>query len=86
MSGEAAENGAQNDNDELFPQAVEIILRTGHASISLLQRRLHIGYARAARLIDMMERRGLIGGYEGSKPRAVLMTWEQYQKMISKAR
>ncbi|KUK41711.1 MAG: cell division FtsK/SpoIIIE [Clostridia bacterium 62_21] len=86
LSGEAAENGAQNDDDELFPQAVEIILRTGHASISLLQRRLHIGYARAARLIDMMERRGLIGGYEGSKPRAVLMTWEQYQKMIPKAR
>ncbi|MEW5761733.1 MAG: DNA translocase FtsK [Bacillota bacterium] len=85
FSGDNGENDTQSD-DELFPQAVEIILRTGHASISLLQRRLHIGYARAARLIDMMERRGIIGGYEGSKPRAVLMTWEQYQKIGSKGR
>ena len=65
--------------DEMLPRAVEIFIETGHASISLLQRRLHIGYARAARLIDIMERRGIVGGYEGSKPRAVLMTLEQYE-------
>ncbi|MBU4533156.1 MAG: FtsK/SpoIIIE family DNA translocase [Candidatus Desulforudaceae bacterium] len=65
-------------DDELLPEAVEILVRTGHASISLLQRRLKIGYARAARLIDIMERRGIVGGYEGSKPRQVLMTQEQF--------
>ncbi|MFZ5651427.1 MAG: DNA translocase FtsK 4TM domain-containing protein [Bacillota bacterium] len=65
--------------DDLLPRAVEIFIETGHASISLLQRRLHIGYARAARLIDIMERRGIVGGFEGSKPRSVLMTLEQYE-------
>ncbi|MEW6447310.1 MAG: DNA translocase FtsK [Bacillota bacterium] len=69
----------QEENDELFPQAVEVLLRAGHASISLLQRRLKIGYARAARLIDIMERRGIVGPFEGSKPRALLMTLEQYR-------
>lgn len=67
------------EDDELFPQAVEVLLRAGHASISLLQRRLKIGYARAARLIDIMERRGIVGPFEGSKPRALLMTLEQYR-------
>ncbi|MDI6709265.1 MAG: DNA translocase FtsK [Bacillota bacterium] len=66
------------EEDELFPKAVEIVVRSGLASISLLQRRLHIGYSRAARLIDMMERRGIVGGFEGSKPRTVLMSPEQY--------
>lgn len=70
--------------DELFPEAVEIVIRTGHASISLLQRRLHIGYARAARLIDIMERRGIVGGYEGSKPRQVLMSAEEYARAFPK--
>jgi len=69
--------------DELFPRAVEIVVLTGHASISLLQRRLHIGYARAARLIDTMEKRGIVGGFEGSKPRQVLMTVQQYQQYFA---
>ncbi|MTI82827.1 MAG: DNA translocase FtsK [Firmicutes bacterium] len=68
--------------DELFPQAVGVITETGHASISMLQRRLHVGYARAARLIDIMERKGIVGGYEGSKPRTVLITKEQYDQKI----
>ncbi|OPX91311.1 DNA translocase FtsK [Pelotomaculum sp. PtaB.Bin117] len=68
--------------DELLPQAVQILIESGHASISLLQRRLHIGYARAARLIDMMEKKGIVGGYEGSKPRAILMTLEQYNQLF----
>ncbi|HPU35679.1 MAG TPA: DNA translocase FtsK [Bacillota bacterium] len=70
--------------DELLPQAVLILIETGHASISMLQRRLHIGYARAARLIDIMEKRGIVGGYEGSKPRAILMTLEQYNQVFKK--
>ncbi|MCL6634160.1 MAG: DNA translocase FtsK [Peptococcaceae bacterium] len=70
--------------DELLPQAVKILIETGHASISMLQRRLHIGYARAARLIDIMEKRGIVGGYEGSKPRAILMTLEQFNQVFGK--
>ncbi|NLJ76274.1 MAG: DNA translocase FtsK [Peptococcaceae bacterium] len=68
--------------DGLLPQAVKILIESGHASISMLQRRLRIGYARAARLIDIMERRGIVGGYEGSKPRSILMTLEQYNQFF----
>ncbi|MEI7026314.1 FtsK/SpoIIIE family DNA translocase [Paenibacillus sp. y28] len=64
--------------DELFDQAVQIILEAKQASVSLLQRRMRIGYTRAARLIDTMEARGIVGPYEGSKPREVLVTMEQY--------
>lgn len=65
--------------DELFDQAAQIVLEAKQASVSLLQRRLRIGYTRAARLIDYMEASGVIGPYEGSKPREVLMTFEQFQ-------
>jgi S-DNA-T family DNA segregation ATPase FtsK/SpoIIIE len=65
--------------DELFDQAVQIILEAKQASVSLLQRRMRIGYTRAARLIDAMEAKGIIGPYEGSKPREVLYTLEGYQ-------
>ncbi|MDK2887204.1 MAG: segregation ATPase FtsK/SpoIIIE, family [Thermoanaerobacter sp.] len=70
--------------DELLPRAVEIFVETGHASISLLQRRLRVGYARAARLMDIMERKGIVGGYEGSKPRSVLITPEQFKQTFKK--
>ncbi|RYD05427.1 hypothetical protein N752_08770 [Desulforamulus aquiferis] len=75
---EPKEQVEQEVEDELLSEAVRILIETGHASISMLQRRLHIGYARAARLIDIMEKKGIVGGYEGSKPRAILMTMEQY--------
>lgn len=68
--------------DELFDQAVQIVLEAKQASVSLLQRRMRIGYTRAARLIDSMEAKGVVGPYEGSKPREVLMTMEQYQQRI----
>lgn len=71
----------QFEPDELFPDAVELIVRTGQASISLLQRRFRIGYTRAARLIDDLERRGIVGEYEGSKPREVIITSEQAVKL-----
>jgi len=67
--------------DELLPKALNLCLEQGHASISLLQRRLHIGYTRAARLIDIMEAKGYIGPYEGSKPRAILSGWEEYRQL-----
>lgn len=70
------------DSDELLPQAARIFIESGTASISMLQRRLHVGYSRAARLVDIMERRGIVGGFEGSKPRAVLMTMEQYRHVF----
>ncbi|TEB06775.1 DNA translocase SpoIIIE [Pelotomaculum schinkii] len=79
-----AEEPAPEIEDELLAQAVLILIESGHASISMLQRRLHIGYARAARLIDIMEKRGIVGGYEGSKPRAILMSLEQYQQVFKK--
>ncbi|MCG8401168.1 MAG: DNA translocase FtsK [Firmicutes bacterium] len=70
------------ESDELLPQAARIFIESGTASISMLQRRLHVGYSRAARLVDIMERRGIVGGFEGSKPRTVLMTMEQYQQFF----
>jgi S-DNA-T family DNA segregation ATPase FtsK/SpoIIIE len=61
------------DDDPLLDKAIEIVLQTQTASVSLLQRRLRVGYTRAGRLVDMLERRGMISGYEGSKPRRVLI-------------
>jgi S-DNA-T family DNA segregation ATPase FtsK/SpoIIIE len=61
------------DEDPLLERAIEIVVQTQTASVSLLQRRLRVGYTRAGRLIDMLERRGIISGYEGSKPRRVLL-------------
>ncbi len=71
---------SEEEDDELLPQAVQLFIEKGCASISLLQRRFHIGYARAARLVDIMEQRGIVGKFEGSKPRPVLMTLEQFKK------
>ena len=65
------------DEDPLLDRAIEIVVQTQTASVSLLQRRLRVGYTRAGRLIDMLERRGIISGYEGSKPRRVLI--EEHQ-------
>ncbi|MBP1991275.1 FtsK/SpoIIIE family DNA translocase [Paenibacillus eucommiae] len=64
--------------DELYDQAVQIVLEAKQASVSLLQRRMRVGYTRAARLIDSMEAKGVVGPYEGSKPREVLVSLEQY--------
>ena len=63
------EAGGEDANDELFEDAVRLVMEFGKASTSLLQRRLRIGYGRAAHLIDMMERDGIVGPAEGSKPR-----------------
>jgi S-DNA-T family DNA segregation ATPase FtsK/SpoIIIE len=62
------------DEDPLLDKAIEIVVQTQTASVSLIQRRLRVGYTRAGRLIDMLERRGIISGYEGSKPRRVLVS------------
>ncbi len=71
----------QNDYDELLPQAVDVIFETQQASVSMLQRRLKLGYSRAARLIDQLEEVGVVGPYEGSKPRKIMLTKQQWQEM-----
>ncbi len=73
---ETEEEGA----DELLPAAIEIVFETGQASVSMLQRRLKLGYSRAGRLMDQMEACGIVGPFEGSKPRQLLMTQEQWQE------
>ena len=72
------------EGDELFPAAVEVVLETGQASVSMLQRRLKLGYSRAARLVDQMEERGIVGPFEGSKPRQLLITKAQWQELQMK--
>ena len=67
------------EGDEMLPAAVEVILETGQASVSMLQRRLKLGYARAARIVDEMEEKGIVGPFQGSKPRSILITKEQWQ-------
>ena len=66
------------EGDEMLPAAVEVILETGQASVSMLQRRLKLGYARAARIVDEMEEKGIVGPFQGSKPRAILITKEEW--------
>lgn len=68
-------------SDELLPAAVEVVLKTGQASAAIIQRRLKLGYSRAARLVDQMEERGYVGPFEGSKPRKILITRTQWQKI-----
>ena len=67
------------DGDEMLPAAVDVILETGQASVSMLQRRLKLGYARAARIVDEMEEKGIVGPFQGSKPRAILITKEAWE-------
>ena len=72
-------NSEELDGDEMLPQAVDVILETQQASVSMLQRRLKLGYARAARIVDEMEEKGFVGPFQGSKPRAILITKEQWE-------
>ena len=72
---------AAGDWDEMLPQAIEVVVEAGMASTSLLQRRLKLGYARAARIVDQLEERGVVGPFEGAKPRKVLISKQQYEEM-----
>ena len=76
-------SGHSEETDEFFEQAVDLILEKEKASVSMLQRQFRIGYNRAARLMDELERRGLVGPEEGSKPRKVLITRAQWEEMQS---
>lgn len=75
------EEPSSGDSDELLPQAIELVVDAGQASASLLQRKFKVGYARAARIIDQMEARGIVGPFEGSKPRQVLISRQQLMEM-----
>ncbi len=83
---ETAEEKEEEESDALFAEAVDLVVRTGQASISLLQRRFRIGYTRAARLIDDLERKGIVGQFEGSKPREILVTPEQAAQICEEVR
>jgi DNA segregation ATPase FtsK/SpoIIIE, S-DNA-T family len=87
---EAAEEGRGEDDfdpdsDDLLDEAIRLVVQTETASVSMIQRRLRVGYTRAGRLIDMLERRGVISGYEGSKPRQVLITQADLSRVLGGA-
>jgi S-DNA-T family DNA segregation ATPase FtsK/SpoIIIE len=79
----AEDDGFDPDEDPLLAQAIELVVEMGTASTSMLQRRLRLGYTRAGRVIDMLERRGIISGYEGSKPRQVLVTEADLPRVLT---
>jgi len=84
-SSNPADPSADDDfEDDLLPDAVEIFLAAGVASISMLQRRMRIGYNRAARLIDLMEERGIVSGFEGNKPRKLLITRTEFAELFGR--
>ena len=80
-AAEPEANAEEMEGDEMLPAAVEVILETGQASVSMLQRRLKLGYARAARIVDEMEEKGIVGPFQGSKPRTIQITKEQWADM-----
>jgi S-DNA-T family DNA segregation ATPase FtsK/SpoIIIE len=80
--GVEAEGDYDPDSDDLLDEAIRVVVETETASVSMIQRRLRVGYTRAGRLIDMLERRGVISGYEGSKPRQVLVTPADLSRLL----
>lgn len=74
------------DSDDLLADAAQLVIETGSASVSMLQRRLRVGYTRAGRLIDILERRGIVGPWEGSKPRQILVEPEEVESVLSALR
>ena len=79
--GGSADSDDGSDTDPMYKQAVEVVIDAGQASTSLLQRRCKLGYARAARIMDEMEQNGVIGPSEGAKPRAVLISRQQWLEL-----
>ena len=77
----SGDEGADGPADEMLPKAIEAVIEAQSASTTLLQRKLKLGYARAARIVDELEERGIIGPYEGAKPRKVLITKQQWYEM-----
>lgn len=84
-NGNGLNIGGGDDADELLPDAIDCVVTAGQASVSMLQRRFRIGYNRAARIVDMMEARGIVGPQDGSRPRQVLLSEEELEKMKEEA-
>ena len=78
---EIAQTDEDDETDPFLMDAIQTVVETGQASTSFIQRRFKVGYARAGRIIDQMEERGVISGYQGSKPREVLMTKERWEEL-----
>jgi S-DNA-T family DNA segregation ATPase FtsK/SpoIIIE len=83
VEGEGRDDDFDPDSDDLLDEAIRLVVQTETASVSMIQRRLRVGYTRAGRLIDMLERRGVISGYEGSKPRQVLITQADLSRVLN---
>lgn len=79
--GGASAGEGSGEEDELLMDAIDVVVEGGQASVSMLQRRLKLGYSRAARIVDQMEERGIVGPFEGSKPRQILISKEDWQEM-----
>ncbi len=84
FNAETSSSQVQEEGDELFHEAAKLFIENGMASVSLLQRRLRVGYTRAARLVDLLEEKGVVGPYEGSKPREVLLSFSQFEQKFGK--
>ena len=80
-SSHAAGDEDEEAEDDMLPQAIQVAVENGSISTSMLQRKLRLGYARAGRIMDMMEQKGIIGPSQGSKPRDVLITRQQWLEM-----
>jgi len=84
VKGEGGDGDFDPDQDDLLDEAIQLVVDTETASVSMIQRRLRVGYTRAGRLVDMLERRGVISGYEGSKPRQVLITAADLSRVLGR--
>ena len=80
-SGGASSGAPTGDEDEMLTDAIDVVMESGQASVSMLQRKLKLGYARAARIVDQMEERGIVGPFEGSKPRQILISRDDWNEM-----
>lgn len=79
--GKSTHGGAESEEDEMLMEAIDVVMDCGQASTSMLQRRLKLGYSRAARIVDQMEERGIVGPFEGSKPRQILISKDDWKEM-----